>query len=380
MHEQNAVKLVLSGESFFNEALRIIHTARKFIHLQTYIIEEDATGTMVMDALQSAALRGVKVMVVADGYGTSLSQEVVQALQDAGVEFRLFSPLKGLRAGRRLHHKILLNESGECLIGGINIADKYRGSPHEPAWLDYAVLLKGPVSAQVLAICNFIWKRKFRFPLNIHLNENLNMPAGPSRVGLAQNDWLRNKRDISRMYRRAFAEAEQEIILVASYFLPSRSTRKMMRLAAKRGVKIKVLLSGISDVAFVREATCFLYDWMFRHKFDIYEWQHSVLHGKLMVVDDVWCSIGSYNINKLSDYGSIELNAVIQDADFARIVKETVSNQLITGGRKVDWDTYLHETTWYRRLYNWFCYQLVRVSLAFYLWVSEDDFPKSENQ
>lgn len=377
-HNGHQVKLLLSGQPFFDELLRLIGEARVFIHLQTYILDYDKTGAEVIDALKVATKRGVMVMVVADGYGTRLPDEVISDMQQAGIAIRMFSPLRGVKIGRRLHHKIVLNETGDCLIGGINIADKYKGTVQGKPWLDYALLINGQVSKQVFSICNFIWKRKQKVAGKLLLNAPVHHENGVS-VALAQNDWFRNKKEISRLYRRAFAEAETEVWIVASYFLPSRVTRKAMRIAAKRGVKIRVLLSGISDVRFVKQATCFLYDWMFRYQFEIFEWKESVLHGKLMLVDNKWCTIGSYNINKLSDFGSIELNVVVKDTAFTQDVKKVVNAQIAEGAEKVEWATYSRENNFLKQLYNWFCYNLVRLSLVLFLWLSEEQDRRRSN-
>jgi cardiolipin synthase len=120
----------------------------------------------------------------------------------------------------------------------------------------------------------------------------------------------------------ALREAKQSITIAASYFLPGKSFRRMLERASAKGVEIKIILAGKSDVSSVRLAESYLYQFYIRNKIKIYEWHNSVMHGKVMVVDDHWCTIGSYNLNYLSHYISVELNADVISPAFIREINQ----------------------------------------------------------
>ena len=129
------IRLVHSGTDYFDTLEEIINNAQHTLHFQTYIFEEDETGLRIANVLKSAAQKGVKVFVVLDGYGSkNLSNKFISDFENAGVNFRYFSPLfsfQNIYIGRRLHHKIIVADAKIALVGGINIADRYIGSPTE---------------------------------------------------------------------------------------------------------------------------------------------------------------------------------------------------------------------------------------------------------
>lgn len=365
-------KLIQSGEPYFRELFQLIRSAKEWIHVQTYIFDEDATGKEVLEALWQASARGVKVYLVTDGYGTKFSHVTIERLKKSEIFYRSFSPIRWMRVGKRLHHKVVITDEGKALIGGINFADKYRGNVKEKPWLDFAVLLQGPVCDEVRLVCERLWQRKF---IRLHFKKDVykaKSSTGNLAVALSVNNWYRGKLQISAAHRQIIRQAKSELLIVGSYFLPGTGIRKDLTEAAARGVKITILLSGISDVPLVNRATRYLYDWLCKNNINIYEWKESVLHGKLMLVDGVWTTIGSYNINRLSDYGSIEMNVHIDDRKFAEDTEAVITGLLTSGAQLVNWKTYESEKSFWKWAGNVFSYYLVRLSLKLFLWLSED--------
>ena len=140
------------------------------------------------------------------------------------------------------------------------------------------------------------------------------------------NDWVRGKREISRSYLDMLRNAKSEVILMSSYFMPGSDFQKQFRLALKRGVKIKVVLAGVSDVKLGKLAERYLYPWLIRHNVEVYEYQKSVLHAKIATCDGHWVTVGSYNLNELSAKASVELNVEIMDERFAKEVESTLED------------------------------------------------------
>ncbi|TAH05613.1 MAG: phospholipase [Sphingobacteriales bacterium] len=320
---RNRVALIHGGREYFDAVVQLIRRATTHIHLQTYIYDEDETGKMVADELIAAALRGVKVYVIVDGYASSnLSDAFIQHLEFSGIHFRYFEPVLRSRhfyVGRRLHHKIIVADGRESLVGGINISDKYNDLPDDPAWLDWAMWAEGEVSYELFKVCVGFWCRSRK--ATRAMITAYPTPIFPSTwncaVKVRRNDWVRRKNQISRSYIEMFDRAEEHIIVMSSYFLPGRVIRRNIAKARSRGVKISLILAGSSDVMIAKYAERFIYRWLLRLGVEIYEYPKAVLHAKLSTYDRVWVTVGSYNVNDISAYASIELNLDVMDDAFA---------------------------------------------------------------
>lgn len=362
----HAVELLKSGKQYFASCIREIDNARHYIHFQTYIVDDDETGRRFINALIKAAKRGVRVYFLLDAYGgKSLTANLIAEINEAGILFRKFSPAfitKDFQMSLRLHHKVLLIDGEVAVIGGMNIANRYRGTRDNKEWLDFAILIRGPECAHVLFILKKLWNRAFitrkershetvRFPL--HYEDNVN-------IKVLQNNWYRNKIEILKSYRSAMKHSKDRMIIMASYFLPGRNERRLLRLASRRGVDIRIVLAAKSDAQVFKRATNFLYDFILRNNIRIYEYQPSNLHAKVATVDGTWCTIGSYNLNHLSDYGSIEMNADILNSKFVRGFEATLLGIIEKDCRQVYFTEYARRKTWVSRVADWSSYQMIR--------------------
>jgi cardiolipin synthase len=314
------IELVHSGEDYFSRLERIILEAKTEIHIQTYIFDYDNIGKKTIATLKIAASRNVKINILLDGFGSfSFPKEVIKELTNLGINIRFFSPFfsaNSLYIGRRLHHKIVVADSKTALIGGINIADKYRGTAIAAPWLDYAVELNDEkIAIGLQELCRDIYSKK-----RIIRRKEIKSVIGTSEeltISVLQNDWLKRKNQIYNAYIKNIGKAKKEIVIVGSYFLPGKRLLNSLKKASKNGVKIKLILSGISDIPMARRASCHLYAKLLRYNIEIYEWENSILHGKAAVIDNNWTTIGSFNLNNLSSFASIEMNVGIDSAEFA---------------------------------------------------------------
>ena len=365
----HSIELLRSGENFFTTCEKVIDGAKKYIHFQTYIVDDDETGRQITDALIRAAVRGVRVYFLLDAYGgSSFSKSLMVKVEKAGILFRMFSPqliTRGFQLSLRLHHKVLLVDGEIAIIGGMNIADRYHGKDKSKAWLDFAILVKGPECAHVLFILKGLWNKAFisrkeRSAETIHnplvYDENV-------KVRVVQNNWYRNKIEILKSYRSALKHAQNRMTIFASYFLPGRNERRLLRNASRRGVDIKIVLSAESDAPVFKRATNFLYDFILRNNITIYEYLPSNLHAKVAIVDGNWSTIGSYNLNHLSDYGSIEMNVDILDTQFAEMFEEILLEIIKNDCRQVTFEDYTHRKTWLFQITDWFSYQMIRIMM-----------------
>lgn len=365
----HSIELLRSGENFFAASEKVINEAKQYIHFQTYIVDDDETGRRIVNALIRASERGVRIYFLLDAYGgKSFSKELIDNVVKAGILFRMFSPGligKDFQLSLRLHHKVLLADGDSAIIGGMNIADRYHGKQDEKEWLDFAILIRGPECAHVLFILKNLWNKAF-ISRKERSWETMHHPIfyeESVKLKILQNNWYRNKIEILKSYRSALKHAQDRMTIFACYFLPGRSERRLLRNASRRGVDIKIVLSAESDAPVFKRATNFLYDFILRNNIAIYEYLPSNLHAKVAVVDGNWSTIGSYNMNHLSDYGSIEMNADILDARFAEKFEEILLGIIEKDCRQITFEEYSKRKTWLFQLTDWFSYQMIRVSM-----------------
>lgn len=365
----NQVHLVHGGEEYFDTLLDLIDQAKHFFHLQVYILERDETGLVILDALKEAAQRGVTVYLMVDGFGSmSLGKDFSREMKNAGIQFRFFSPLPfpGIfQAGRRLHHKVAVADGKKALVGGINISDRYRGTPTELPWLDYAVLTEGPLVLHITTICEKIFQKQFtkislrklkKFKLN-------NEEPVPVQMRVSVNDWIRRRNEISSAYKHMLSSAHKEIIIVASYFVPTRRLLKILLRAAKRGRKISIVLSRHSDVFLMKPAMTYLYRKLLQAGIEIYEYRETVLHAKLCVVDNRWVSVGSHNLNHLSEFISIEMNLEVLNHTFASATARELRLLMKERCVAVSPEEYSHHLHPLRQAGRWISYKLISWSM-----------------
>ena len=181
------------------------------------------------------------------------------------------------------------------------------------------------------------------------------------KLRVVQNNWYRNKIEILRSYRSAFKSSQSRMIIFASYFLPGRNERRLLRNASLRGVDIRIVLAAESDTPMFKRATRFLYDFILRNNIKIYEYLPSNLHAKVAVVDGEWCTIGSYNLNHVSDYASIEINVDILDDSFAQNFEKKLQDIIMTDCRQITIEEYHRGNSLFSRFSGWFSYQMIRL-------------------
>lgn len=290
----DTVTLLAGGREAFPRMLRAIRGARQSVHLEIYHLAREGVGDEFREALSDAALRGVRVRVILDGWGSALDGRWLQSmLEPDGAEVKIYHPLSALFTGRfrRNHRKILLVDGEVAFLGGINISDEYGQvgpgrapdlADEAPDWMDLAVEIRGPAAAWLEARLRGERPARPRGAVQIHLS------------GIGGGRRLRN------LYRRSFGGARSEILAAHAYFLPDRRFVRSITAAARRGVKVTLLLAGRSDVPLARAATTRLYRRLVEAGVEIREWTRSIHHAKVAVVDGEKVLVGSFNLDPLS--------------------------------------------------------------------------------
>lgn len=356
----NAVRLLRGGDELFPAMLRAIGTAQHEIWLATYIFHDDETAMRVAQALCAASCRGVQVRVVIDGFGSRTNVGKLEGLfTEAGVGMAVFRPIhrwwNWLQPGqlRRLHQKLCIVDGEVAFVGGINIIDDRLDLTHgvtdEPR-LDFAVEVRGPVVEPIEKAGRAVWSRAhmgedFRDELVAiatrgermaharRLLKRLRLPdirparsklsdLPPVRAAFVLRDNLRRRRTIENSYIAAIRKAQTRIDLASPYFYPGGGFRAALRQAARRGVRVRLLMQGKLDYRFAGLAARTLYDELLDSGVKIFEYTPAFLHAKVALTDNEWATVGSSNIDPLSLLLNLEANVVVRDADFNRRLAE----------------------------------------------------------
>ncbi|UUD64704.1 cardiolipin synthase ClsB [Pseudomonas seleniipraecipitans] len=317
----NQVDLLINGEEFFPAVFESIRNAQREVLLETFIIFEDKVGMELQQALISAARNGARVEITVDGYGTAdLSQEYVAALVEAGVRIHMFDPgkrLLGMRTNlfRRLHRKIVVVDSEVAYIGGINYGVDHLMEYGPMAKQDYAVRVRGPIVADLHAASERLLEA--RDDRDIALRRS-NQPtqhrhAGNSRLLMTIRDNGEDTNTIEQHYLDAIRNAQHRLVVANAYFFPGYRLLRELRNAARRGVKVTLILQGQPDMPLVRLCSRLTYNYLLRDGVTIYEYCQRPLHGKVALADHEWSTVGSSNLDPLSLSLNLEANVIIRD-------------------------------------------------------------------
>jgi cardiolipin synthase len=321
----------------------------------------------------AAAQRGVRVQLVVDGVGTgALPAEWANRLAQAGVQCRVFSPLGGIgfwlpSRWRRLHRKLCVVDGAVAFCGGINILDDFI-DPNVPGGLsqprlDYAVRVTGPLVTQVHDTMMQLWSRmeavrELRSQDIAGALDALRSvgqvvtshPRGP--LALVLRDNVRHRTQIERVYRKALAEARHEVVIASAYFFPGLRLRRALVMAARRGVRVCLLLQGRYEYFVPYRASRQLYGQLLAAGVDIYEYHASLLHAKVAVVDGQWATVGSSNLDPFSLLLAREANVVVRDPAFAQSLHVDLMQAIAEGATQVDPAAFVNRPRW-QRVIDW---------------------------
>nr|WP_213881390.1 cardiolipin synthase ClsB [Pseudomonas sp. dw_358] len=324
--EGNQVQLLINGEDFFPSVFEAIGRAREEVLLETFIVFEDEVGRQLQAVLVAAARRGVRVEMLVDGYGTAdLSMPFLRHLVNAGVHVQAFDPqprFLGMRTNlfRRLHRKVVVIDGEVGYVGGINYSADHLASFGAMAKQDYAVKVIGPIvgdlhRATLALLDESSSLPRPRAPWRSRA-EPIDADSAQARVLLSIRDNQEHTRDIEQHYLQALENARERVIIANAYFFPGYRLLRALRDAARRGVKITLILQGMPDMPLVRLCSRLLYNYLLRDGVQIHEYCDRPLHGKVAIVDRDWATVGSSNLDPLSLSLNLEANLVIRDAAF----------------------------------------------------------------
>jgi cardiolipin synthase A/B len=371
--EGNRLTLLRNGEQYFPALVAAIDAAREEVFLETYIFAGDETGSLVADALARAAARGVLVHLLIDGFGArEFAPRFRQLLAEAGARVLVYRPdispwtLRRDRL-RRMHRKLASVDARIAFVGGINVIDDVDAAGTAPPRYDFAVRAEGPLCAEVRREAAGLWKRVAASALQ--------PPAGPApaaapvrpqgqRAALVVRDSIRHRRDIERAYLAMIDAAREEIVIANAYFFPGRRFRRALLRAARRGVRVVLLLQGRVEYLLQYYAARALYGALIQGGISIYEYQRSFLHAKVAVFDRCHACVGSSNIDPFSLLLAREANVFVEDARFAVELRASLEDAMRTGSSPLPQLEWERQPLW-QRLLSWVGYGIVRALISF---------------
>jgi len=370
----NRIDLLETGDQYFPALIAAIEAAVEEVRLESYIFEDDATGRRVAAAMSNAARRGVSVQVLVDGFGSrGFMQKLGTRLMADGVEVLIYGPdvspltLRRHRL-RRLHRKLAAIDARIAFVGGINIIDDINTPGQKPPRYDYAVRIEGPLLAPIYASMRHLWNLVSWARPQRHLAAptfcNVTTTAfGHMTAAFLIRDNLRHRRDIEEAYLAAIASAHSEIIIANAYFLPGRRFRQALMAAARRDVRVTILLQGRVEYLLLHYASQALYGALLAAGVHIHEYRRSFLHAKVAVIDGHWATVGSSNIDPFSLLLAREANVVVKNSAFAAGLLASLRRAMQEGAVEVgreDW----RKKPWPARMTHWLAYTLVRLMVG----------------
>lgn len=370
----NQVTLLQNGEAYFPAIEAAIDQAQHEIYLETYIYENDATGRRIAEALKRAALRGVDVYVLIDGYGSKdLPEDMLDYLRADGVKVLVFRPKISpwtfrRKRLRRMHRKIVVVDREIAIVGGINIIDDRNPADDVPPRYDYAVAVEGPLVEEIRLSARRLWSlvawSRFRKG-TVHVKSlpESTFADGQMNVAFLVRDNIRHRRDIEAAYMRAIEQARSEIILAHAYFLPGLDFSHALVDAAGRGVRVILLLQGRVEYILQHYASRALYGTLLDAGIEIYEYSKGYLHAKVAVIDGQWATVGSSNIDPFSLLLSREANIVVDDKEFGAVLTQSLKLTVETDALRIFSDSWKHQPPWLRFM-SWLSYGLLRCMMG----------------
>ena len=343
----NRVVLLRNGAESYPAMLQAIASARRQVLLEMYWFGDGTIGRQFVDALNAAAGRGVDVAVLYDAFGSwETPDSLFEQMRSVGVRVLKHNPIRPWRRRFRLarltkrdHRKILTADGVVGFTGGINIADPWL--PEEEGgkgWRDDMVRLEGPAVGGLVEYFRRTWRRQRGEPLPTE-DDQIGGEFGSQRVRVLGDERFRNRLEIHRAYLVNIHRARRRVWIANSYFVPDRPIVRALVRAALRGVDVRVIVPGVSDIEVVRHASRAVWGRLMRHGVRIYEWTKNMLHTKSAVIDGRWSTIGTFNINYWSLMNNLEVNVGVLDEGFGAEMEASFERDFAVA-REVDFSAF----------------------------------------
>lgn len=334
--DNNSVTLLMSGQEKFDDMFCAIRQARSSVHLEYFNFRNDSIASLLFDLLAEKAKEGVEVRALFDGFGNDsnnqpLLKKHIKAIRKRGIEIYEFDPIRFPwinHVFHRDHRKIVVIDGQIAYTGGMNVADYYiKGTPQVGEWRDMHCRIDGDEVNTLQAIFLRIWNKTAR--QNVHgakyfrgirggyyfhdLKPDTCCTAGHKMVGIINREPRTSNKIIRQFYINAINDAKDSIKLVNPYLTLTGKLKRALKRAVKRGVKVEVMVSAKSDIPLTPDCVFYNVHKLMKHGVDVYIYEPGFHHTKIIMVDGLFCTVGSANLNSRSLRFDYEENAVIID-------------------------------------------------------------------
>lgn len=357
----NRVRVLIDGDEVFEAMWAAIAAAERSVVLTTYILEPDRVGERTLAELERAAARGCRVLVVLDSFGSHrVADERLSALRAAGATVIAFNPIVRWSAPLsrlvRNHRKILVLDGRLAFCGGMNLAEEYAGTCHGSGlFRDTQLVLEGPCARD---LAELVEREASAGPVT-RAHGTIDSQGLGSLVLILESHVRRQRRQIQKALRLTLGRTLERCYLTSPYFVPPQRLKTALVHAARRGVDVRVLTAGRSDVPIVRLASQHLYGHLLRAGVRIFELEARVLHAKTVTIDGVYASVGSFNLDYWSDRRNLEVSVSVLDRGAAGELEQQFLRDL-EGAQEVRLERWMKRSR-FARMAGWLAYQLLRI-------------------
>lgn len=324
----NEIKIIKSGQEKFIDLFEEIKKAKHHIHLEYFNFRNDSIANALFDLLAKKAEEGVEVRALFDSFGNSsnnkpLKKKHLKAIKAKGIEIEEFDPIRFPwinHAFRRDHRKIIVIDGEIGYTGGMNIADYYiNGLPKIGEWRDIHIRMEGNAVECLQDIFLDMWNET----TNQNIQGEKYYPYSNEKIKVINNKKIaivdRNPKKDTKVMRRTLAKAiesaENKVQIINPYFTPTRIIKRAIKNALGKGVKVEIMIPGKSDIPFSPDASMYIANSLRKKGADIYIFNGGFHHSKIMMIDSLYCSVGSANLNSRSLRCDYEVNAFIFDQE-----------------------------------------------------------------
>lgn len=329
----NEVDLLRNGDEYFRPMLEAIRSAQKSITFEQYVYEKPGIAEQFTDALAERCRAGIGVNILLDAAGAfTVPYAYVDLLRLSGCHVEFFRPLtpwQPRRANHRTHRRLLIVDGTLAFTGGFGMSESWTGDGKtEGHWRDTVVRVRGPVVRQLQQTFMQDWRETTGIILDGDPYLPRLPPAGAMHAQVIASSPIGGSYDTYLVLLLTMSRARRSIEITNPYFLPDRRMHDVLLTAARKGVKVRVLLPGKIDHFYVRSASRGGFARLIRAGIELYEYQPALLHSKTVVIDGVWATVGSANLDKRSFALNEELNVAIYDRDFGRRMEQMFEDDL----------------------------------------------------
>ena len=366
--QYNQLKLLKSGEEKFIDLFQAIEQAKHHVHLEYFNFRNDSIANSLFELLGKKAKEGVEIRAIFDAFGNfsnnqPLKKKHLKEIRAKGIEIVKFDPLRFPwinHVFHRDHRKIVVIDGEIGYTGGMNIADNYiEGLPEIGDWRDMHIRIEGTAVNELQDIFLDMWNKCTKqgiggtayYPLK---KDSINSSLPLKNVAIVDRYPRKNPKVMREVYAHAIENAENKIQIINPYFTPTKTIKRAIKKAVKKGTKVEIMIPGKSDIGFTPDAALYTANQLRKKGADIYIYNGGFHHSKIMMVDSLYCTVGSTNLNSRSLHYDYEVNAFVFDKETTHELiqmfqEDKEDSTLLTA------DMYKKRTPW-KKFIGWFAH------------------------